>query len=141
MKTIGMLLGIPDEDQKLIRYTAWKRKKRHRAAASRCSLTSEFVAGEAFAQYVDWRGKNPSDDIMTMLIEAEFEDETGATCRLERANQMTDKRDIPSVLLQRDHHHFLAWPAARWWSIPTRQAERQADLTPISSAIQQSLLR
>ena len=30
-----------------------------------------------FADYVDWRAEHPSDDIMTELLNAEFEDETG----------------------------------------------------------------
>ena len=30
-----------------------------------------------FAEYIDWRADHPSDDIMTELLHAEFEDETG----------------------------------------------------------------
>ena len=33
--------------------------------------------GEAFAEYIDWRAEHPSDDLMTELLHAEFEDETG----------------------------------------------------------------
>ena len=35
-----------------------------------------------FAEYIDWRAEHPSDDLMTQLLQAEFEDETGATRRL-----------------------------------------------------------
>ena len=35
-----------------------------------------------FADYVDWRAQHPSDDLMTELLTAEFEDETGTTRRL-----------------------------------------------------------
>jgi cytochrome P450 len=30
-----------------------------------------------FSEYIEWRAKNPSDDLMTDLLTAEFEDETG----------------------------------------------------------------
>ena len=40
--------------------------------------------GSVFADYVDWRAEHPSDDIMTELLNVEFEDETGATRRLRR---------------------------------------------------------
>ena len=38
----------------------------------------------SFAEYIDWRAKHPSDDLMTELLNAEFEDETGTTRRLTR---------------------------------------------------------
>ena len=30
-----------------------------------------------FAEYIDWRATHPSDDLMTELLQVEFEDETG----------------------------------------------------------------
>ena len=33
--------------------------------------------GACFAEYIDWRADHPSDDLMTDLLNAEFEDETG----------------------------------------------------------------
>ena len=41
-------------------------------------------SGEAFAEYIDWRAEHPSDDLMTEMLNAEFEDETGVTRRLTR---------------------------------------------------------
>ena len=32
-----------------------------------------------FADYVEWRAEHPSDDLMTMLLNAEFEDGAGET--------------------------------------------------------------
>jgi len=42
-----------------------------------------------FGEYVDWRAEHPSDDVMTQLLQAEFEDETGTTRRLTRAEILT----------------------------------------------------
>ena len=42
-----------------------------------------------FAEYIDWRVDHPSDDIMTELLQAEFEDETGTVRRLTREEILT----------------------------------------------------
>ena len=42
-----------------------------------------------FAEYIDWRAEHPSDDLMTELLNAEFEDETGTTRRLTREELLT----------------------------------------------------
>ena len=42
-----------------------------------------------FAEYIDWRAEHPSDDLMTELLHAEFEDETGTTRRLTRDEILT----------------------------------------------------
>ena len=42
-----------------------------------------------FADYIDWRADHPSDDLMTEMLNAEFEDETGTTRRLSREEILT----------------------------------------------------
>jgi cytochrome P450 len=53
----------------------------------------EFIEGnfkgEGFEEYIDWRVKHPSDDLMTELLHAEFKDETGATRKLTRDELLT----------------------------------------------------
>ena len=43
-----------------------------------------FLAGDLFEEYIDWRAKHPSDDLMTKLLTTEFEDESGTTRTLTR---------------------------------------------------------
>lgn len=43
-----------------------------------------YFSGDNFAEYVDWRAKNPSDDLVTELINVEFTDVEGVTRRLTR---------------------------------------------------------
>ena len=43
-----------------------------------------MATGEVFAEFIDYRTEHPSDDIMTDLLNAEFEDETGTVRRLSR---------------------------------------------------------
>ena len=50
---------------------------------------TRFLTGEMFADYIDWRAEHPSDDLMTEMLNAEFEDETGTTRRLTREEILT----------------------------------------------------
>jgi len=88
MRVIGMLLGIPENDQEAIRDDALNALRTEPGKPMRYSQ-EQFVTGEAFADYIDWRADHPSDDLMTELLHAEFEDETGATRRLTREEVLT----------------------------------------------------
>jgi cytochrome P450 len=51
---------------------------------------SDGVAiGDPFGTYIDWRAEHPSDDIMTELLNVEFEDQTGTVRRLTRDELLT----------------------------------------------------
>jgi cytochrome P450 len=82
MRVIGMLLGIPESDQEAIRDRSNATMRTE--AGKPMDHTKGFDPGEVFAQYIDWRADHPSDDIMTELLNVEFEDETGAVRRLTR---------------------------------------------------------
>ncbi len=87
MRTIGMLLGIPEEDQERIRdrLDAGLRLDEgvmpDMAEDGRNTLSSSM---EDFAEYIDWRADHPADDLMTDLLNAEFEDVTGTVRKLTR---------------------------------------------------------
>jgi len=89
MRTIGYLLGIPEQDQEAIR------------DASDSTITlADGKPGEVdpdlfannialFAEYVDWRAEHPSDDLMTDLLNAEIEELDGTRRRLSRTEVLT----------------------------------------------------
>jgi cytochrome P450 len=83
MRVIGMLLGIPESDQTAIRDHA---DKTLRTKAGKPMAVSErtLITGAMFADYIDWRAEHPSDDLMTALLTAEFEDENGEVRKLTR---------------------------------------------------------
>jgi cytochrome P450 len=83
MRTIGMLLGIPEEDQEVIRDRLDANLKITDDGTELPRTNSNFADGQ-FGEYIDWRAENPSDDLMTELLMAEFEDETGTQRRLTR---------------------------------------------------------
>lgn len=86
MRTIGMLLGVPESDQEAVRDQV---DARLRTEAGKPMEWSDGMGAEIFADYIDWRVDHPSDDIMTELLHAEFEDETGAVRRLTRDEILT----------------------------------------------------
>ena len=89
MRVIGMLLGIPEQDQEAIRDHANAQLRTEAGKPMRHSAGGEFAIGDIFAEYIDWRTEHPSDDLMTQLLNAEFEDVTGTTRRLERQEILT----------------------------------------------------
>ena len=83
MRVIGMLLGIPEEDQQEIR------DQIDRGLALEDGRMPERLAGSAeddmnrFSEYIAWRRSHPSEDLMTELLRATFVDENGVERNLE----------------------------------------------------------
>ncbi|WP_280293511.1 cytochrome P450 [Nocardia abscessus] len=88
MRTIGMLLGIPEQDQEAIRDFANEQMRTEEGKPMKAA-SEGMVSGDIFAAYIDWRAEHPSDDIMTELLNVEFEDETATVRRLTRAELLT----------------------------------------------------
>ena len=87
MRTIGYLLGIPEQGQQLIRDTtnsAIDLKEGEYVVAE----GSFEQAYELFADYIDWRADHPSDDLMTQLLNAEIEAD-GSVRKLTRTEVLT----------------------------------------------------
>ena len=85
MRTIGMLLGIPEQDQEAIRDSIDEGLRLEDGSMPDADLFGADSQTSTFDEYIDWRADNPSDDLMTELLQAEFEDETGTTRRLSRS--------------------------------------------------------
>lgn len=88
MRVIGMLLGVPEEDQEAARDFA-NAQLRTEAGKPMKASTDGMASGDFFARYLDWRAEHPSGDIMTELLNVEFEDETGTVRRLRRDELLT----------------------------------------------------
>jgi cytochrome P450 len=82
MRVISMLLGIPEEDQAAVRERVDHNLRTE--AGKPMDYSTHHAMGAGFEEYIDWRVKNPSDDLMTELLNVEFEDEKGTTRRLTR---------------------------------------------------------
>ena len=88
MRVIGMLLGIPEQDQIAVRN---KTDANLRTEPGKPMQVKEenVASGDMFADYIEWRAQHPSDDLMTQLLNAEFEDENGETRTLTRQEVLT----------------------------------------------------
>jgi cytochrome P450 len=86
MWTIGMLLGIPEQDQEAIRDQIDDGLRLKESGPPPADLHERLAKNQSgvFAEYIEWRAKHPSDDVMTELLQAEFEDGTGQRRRLTR---------------------------------------------------------
>lgn len=87
MQVISALLGIPEDDQVMVREHTNATMRTE--AGKPMEADNGFATGELFETYIDWRVDNPSDDIMTELLNAEFVDETGTTRKLTRQELLT----------------------------------------------------
>jgi cytochrome P450 len=88
MRVIGMLLGIPEADHEAIRSHADERIRRE-PGKPHVFRQARFTDDQFFGTYIDWRVDHPSDDLMTQLLNVEFEDETGTVRRLTRDEILT----------------------------------------------------
>ena len=81
MRVIGTLLGIPEGDFEAVRENV---DAKMRTSEGGQMDSSAMAQDESFEEYIDWRMKNPSDDVMTELLGVEVTDDTGATRKLTR---------------------------------------------------------
>ncbi len=88
MRVIGMLLGIPEQDQVAVRNQT-DDNLRTVPGQPMVVLEGKITNPEMFADYIEWRAEHPSDDLMTMLLTAEFEDENGTRRTLSRHEVLT----------------------------------------------------
>jgi len=90
MRVIGMLLGIPEEDQEAIRDGVDESLKLKDGEMPRAVAPSKSDDGgsagafgqDAFAEYIAWRREHPTDDLMTELLNTTFVDDDGRERRL-----------------------------------------------------------
>jgi len=137
MRVIGMLLGIPDQDQEAIRDHV-DATLRTREGEPMQVTQDNFVTGEIFADYIDWRAEHPSDDLMTELLRAEFEDEDGATRRLSREEVLTYVTVIAGAGNETTTR-LIGWTGKVLADHPDQRRELVDDPTLIPNAIEELL--
>lgn len=89
MRTIGYLLGIPEQGQDDIRRTTVDAINLNNGDPTVVAADAFVQAYQRFAEYIDWRADHPSDDLMTQLLNAEIEEADGVRRRLTRTEVLT----------------------------------------------------
>jgi len=137
MRVIGMLLGIPEEDQPSVRDRQDAALRTARGQPMR--LKQDAIAnGEMFAEYVDWRAEHPSDDLMTALLTAEFDDESGVTRRLTR-DEVLRYTQVLAGAGNETTGRLIGWLAKVLADHPDQRRDLVADRSLIPSAIDETL--
>ena len=137
MKTISMLLGIPESDQEAIRDHADANLRTEPGQPMKVS-TETLLSGEVFADYIDWRTEHPSDDLMTDLLQAEFTDETGTTRRLERQELLT-YLEVISGAGNETTNRLIGWTAKVLAEHPDQRRQLVEDRSLVPNAIEEIL--
>jgi cytochrome P450 len=138
MLTIGMLLGIPEEDQVAIRdrIDASLRIEDEVDAVPSAGVIFEGI--DVFSEYVDARIKQPADDLMTKLIYTEFEDQHGVTRTLTR-----DETLMYIMLLagagNETTTRLVGWTGKLLAEHPDQRRELAADRSLVPQAIEEIL--
>jgi cytochrome P450 len=136
MRVIGMLLGIPESDQEDVRDRGNARLRTKPGEPQKVS--ENFVDGEMFAEYLDWRAEHPSDDIMTQLMNAEFVDETGTTRTLRRDEILTYITVVAGAGNETTTR-LIGWAGKVLAEHPDQRRELVADPSSIPNAIEELL--
>jgi cytochrome P450 len=137
MRVIGMLLGIPEQDQEAIREHV-DASIRTEAGEPMTASPDTILSGSIFADYVDWRAEHPSDDLMTELLNAEFVDETGTTRRLTRAEILTYVTVIAGAGNETTTR-LIGWAGTVLADHPDQRRELVAEPSLIPNAIEELL--
>ena len=88
MRTIGYLMGIPQEAQERLRKNTDDQLGLEDGKPADFDISSVHDTNAMIAEYVAWRADHPSDDLMTDLLQAEVE-EDGVRRRLTRTEVLT----------------------------------------------------
>ena len=136
MRTIGYLLGIPESDQEAIRDVL---DEGLQMTDGEIPDFSEANFGQdIFGEYIDWRIDHPSDDLMTELINAEFEDETGTRRTLTREEILTYVNLLAGAGNETTTR-LIGWTGKVLAEHPDQRAEIVADRGLIPQAIEEML--
>ncbi len=139
MRTIGMLLGIPEGDQESLRDSIDEGLRLKEGTMPDLSSRLEGnEAAPALAEYIDWRYEHPSDDLMTEMIQAEFEDHTGERRRLTR-DEVVGYVNLVAAAGNETTTRLIGWTGKVLAENPSQRDELTADRSLIPGAIEELL--
>jgi cytochrome P450 len=135
MRTIGMLLGIPEEDQEAIRERIDEGLRLREGAPK---AEPRMASDDGFAEYIDWRAEHPSDDLMTDLLNAEFEDSDGTVRKLTRA-EVLGYVGLIAAAGNETTTRLIGWTGKVLAEHPEQRADLAGDRSLIPNAIEELL--
>ncbi|QNI06143.1 cytochrome P450 [Mycobacterium kubicae] len=138
MRVIGMLLGIPEADQIGVRDANDANLRTKPGTPMKVADPDAIADGRIYAEYVDWRAKNPSDDLMTALLNVEFEDENGVTRKLTR-KEVLHYTQVVAGAGNETTGRLIGWLAKVLAEHPDQRREVAQDRSLLTRAVDETL--
>lgn len=138
MRTIGMLLGIPEQDQEALRD---QMDESLRLADGEMPDVDRYRGApptSAMEEYIEWRAAHPADDVMTELLRAEFDDTAGVRRRLSR----TEVLNFVNLLAAAGNEtttRLIGWTGKLLADHPDQRSEVAADRGLVNNTIEEIL--
>ena len=139
MRTIGYLLGIPEDHQASIRdrNSAFNdtAKRREPGEVSQKIFEETILM---FAEFIDWRADHPSDDLMTELLAAEIDEPDGTRRPLSRTEVLSYTAMIAGAGNETTTR-LIGFMGQLLSDQPDQRRELAADPSLIPDAVEESL--
>jgi cytochrome P450 len=138
MMVIGMLLGVPEEDRDYLRTLA-------DATVHRDEGDTEFTTdaqAESMAYFgtqAERRKSEPADDLTTVLVEAEFDDEDSGTRRRLTDQELAQYLSLVSAAGNETVTNLIGWTGKTLAAHPAERQKLVDDPSLIPNAIEELL--
>jgi cytochrome P450 len=135
-RAIGMLLGIPESGQQERREEADARLRTEPGKPR--DYSSTMPTGESFAEYLDWRATHLSDDLVSELLQHEFQDADGVRRTLTKEELLV----FVSLLFSAGNettNRLIGWTAKLLSDHPEQRRALAADTALVPDAIEEVL--
>lgn len=138
MRVIGMLLGIPESEQVSVRDANDANLRTKPGAPMKVADPERIADGRIYADYVEWRAANPSDDLMTALLNVEFTDEDGVHRKLTR-KEVLHYTQVVAGAGNETTGRLIGWLAKVLAEHPDQRREIVEDRSLLSRAVDETL--
>ncbi|MEZ0355165.1 cytochrome P450 [Mycobacterium sp. SA01] len=138
MRVIGMLLGIPESEQVSVRDANDANLRTKPGTPMKVADPDRIADGRIYADYVEWRANNPSDDLMTALLNVEFVDSDGVSRKLTRT-EVLHYTQVVAGAGNETTGRLIGWLAKVLAEHPDQRRDVRNDRSLLNRAIDETL--
>src|ERR1700743_2648789 len=138
MRVIGMLLGIPESEQISVRDANDANLRTKPGTPLKVANADSIADGRIYADYVEWRSKNPSDDLMTTLLNVEFDDDNGGHRKLTR-KEVLHSTQVVAGAGNETTGRLIGWLAKVLAEHPEQRREVHEDRALLNRTVDETL--
>ncbi len=138
MRVIGMMVGIPEEDQAGLRDHFYEALHGATSDPDKPPFEALTQSDHLFGRYIDLRVAHPTDDLLTQMVTIEFEDETGSMRRLRREEILTYLNLVASAGFDTTGR-LIGWMGKLLADHPDQRKQLVGDPSLIPTAVEECL--